>query len=321
MSESNILDPNIFDPSRIEEETVQVNAEVEKFFDSIPPIYTFNPQAIRDTQESGQGLSGALVLLDQAEERVIPGPAGDIPVRLFVPEEIKGAHLHIHGGGWMIGRAHHQDEALLELATTARVAVVSVDYRLAPEHPYPAAPDDCEAAALWLMQNAKSAFGTEVLTLGGDSAGAHLSVVTLLRMRDKHGYTGFKAVDLTYGMYDMTLTPSVRRWGERNLVLTTKLIEWFVDNFVPEDKRTDPDVSPLYADLRDMPPALFRVGTMDPLLDDSLFMYARWLAAGNRAELAVFPGGIHTFNGFPLKIAREANARVLAFIAELVRQG
>jgi len=320
MSESAVLGPNIFDPSRIDEETIQLNAGVEKVLNSIPPVYTMQPQAIRDTQESGQAMSGELVLLDEAEERIIPGPAGDLPVRLFVPEEINGVHLHIHGGGWMIGRAHHQDEALLELATTAKVAVAAVDYRLAPEHPYPAAPDDCEAAALWLTQNAKSEFGTETLTLGGESAGAHLSVATLLRMRDKHGYTGFKAVDLTYGMYDMTLTPSVRKWGERNLILTTKLIEWFVDNFVPEDKRTDPDVSPLYADLKDMPPALFRVGTMDPLLDDSLFMYARWLAAGNEAELGVYPGGIHGFNGFPLKIARKANARVLAFIAEWVQK-
>jgi acetyl esterase/lipase len=88
--------------------------------------------------------------------------------------------------------------------------------------------------------------------------------------------------------------------------------------FVPEDKLTDPDVSPLYADLDDMPPALFTIGTLDPLLDDSLFMYSRWIAAGNKAELAVYPGAIHAFNAFPLKAAEKANQKIADFISQLL---
>ena len=318
MAESDTSRADVFDPSVIEEETNQFNAGLEKILDSMPPIYTLKPQDIRDNQESGEGFLGEIVLLDEAEERVVPGPVGDIPVRVFIPDEVKAVYLHIHGGGWMIGRAHHQDQGLLDLAKEAKTAVVSVDYRLAPENPYPAAPDDCEAAAEWLIKNAKSEFGADLLTIGGESAGAHLAVVTLLRMRDRHGYTEFTAANLTYGCYDLSLTPSVRRWGERNLVLTTKLIEWFADNYVPEDKRTEPDVSPLYADLRDMPPALFTVGSLDPLLDDSLFMHKRWLAAGNKAELSVYPGGIHAFNAFPIKIGAEANARIRDYMAKAV---
>ena len=123
-----------------------------------------------------------------------------------------------------------------------------------------------------------------------------------------------------YGAYDLSMTPSARNWGEeRNLILTTKLMEWFHDNYVPPEKQRDPDVSPLYADLRDMPPAVFTVGTLDPLLDDSLFMHARWIAAGNKAELAVYPGGIHTFNAFPIELARQANERIFDFIIEHCR--
>ena len=82
---------------------------------------------------------------------------------------------------------------------------------------------------------------------------------------------------------------------------------WFAKSFVPAGNYRDPDVSPLYANLGGMPPALFTVGTLDPLLDDSLFMHGRWLAAGNEGELAVYPGGIHGFTGFPVSIGREAN--------------
>ena len=110
------------------------------------------------------------------------------------------------------------------------------------------------------------------------------------------------------------MTPSARNWGERPLVLTTPLIQWFHESYATEDKLTHPDVSPLYADLAQMPPALFTIGTLDPLLDDSLFMHARWIAAGNIGALAVFPGAIHGFDAFPLKAAGQANQKITGFI-------
>ncbi len=175
--------------------------------------------------------------------------------------------------------------------------------------------DDCEAAAVWLVENAAQVFGTDVLMIGGESAGANLSVVTLLRMRDSHGYHGFACANLAYGVFDLSMTPSVRGWGEApNYIVTTRLTKWFSDNYASPEKWTDPDVSPLYADLSNLPPALFTIGTMDPLLDDSLFMHARWSAAGNPSELAVYPGGIHAFNTFPIKIASQANERIEEFI-------
>ncbi len=88
-------------------------------------------------------------------------------------------------------------------------------YRLAPEHPYPAAPDDCEAVARWLVAHRVDAFGTDRIAVGGESAGAHLALVTLLRLRDRHGYSGFTGANLTFGAFDLSGTPSPLRWGAR----------------------------------------------------------------------------------------------------------
>lgn len=92
-------------------------------------------------------------------------------------------------------------------------------------------------------------------------------------------------------------------------------MDWFYDHFVPADQRHDPDVSPLYADLHDLPPALFSVGTLDPLLDDTLFMYQRWMAAGNVGELCVYPGGPHGFDAHPTNLGQSARKRMNEFIS------
>jgi acetyl esterase len=206
------------------------------------------------------------------------------------------------------------------IAQNCQVATVSVDYRLAPEYPYPAGLDDCQAVALWLADHGNEEFGTKRLLIGGESAGATLSVATMLRMRDQSSFTGFSGASLTYGVYDLTGTPSSRYWGEeRPLILTSKTLEWFNENYAPRDLWRDPYISPLYADLHGLPKALFTVGTLDPLLDDSLFMASRWTAAGNDAELAVYPGGIHAFNAFPTSLAEKANNRILDFIKEIAR--
>lgn len=321
MSHSSIVDSKLFDPATIDAETAAFNARIEKELAAAPPLYRFAPQVIRDARAAGYSVFGSVKHLDEAQNRLVKGPAGDIPVRVFIPEKVAGVYLHIHGGGFMLGGADQQDEFLARISKACRVAVVSVDYRLAPENPYPAAPDDCEAVAVWLAKNSRTEFGTDRLIIGGESAGANLSAVTLLRMRDRHGFRGFYAAVLSYGGYDMSMTPSVRRWGERYLILNTKIIEWFHQNYVQGADVFNPDISPLYADLSAMPPALFTVGTLDPLIDDSLFMNMRWLAAGNTAELAVYPGGIHVFNFFPTELAKRANTRIHDFIIRTLSNG
>jgi acetyl esterase/lipase len=251
----------------------------------------------------------------------IGGPGGPLRLRIIAPEgKPTSTFLHLHGGGWTLGENDMQDLRLQRLARETGLVVVSVGYRLAPEHPYPAGPDDCEAAALWLLGgDAKVAVGAGgPLAIGGDSAGAHLAAVTLLRLRDRHGIAGaFAAALFQYGAFDLSMTPSQRLWGERNLVLSGPIIAWFADQFLPglsREQRRAPDISPLYAELHEMPAAIFTIGTEDPLLDDSLFMEARWRAAGHAAELRVWPEAPHGFLGVAVTVADVALAAEHEFL-------
>ena len=234
MTDTSPLDPKLFAPESVDAETARFNAELEKTLAQARPITEFEPAVIRAAREEGRSIWGEARTVDAAEPRTIPGPAGDVPIRVMIPDEVSGVYLHFHGGGWTLGAAHHADIRNWAIARHCRLAVVSVDYRLAPEHPYPAGPDDCEAAALWLLREARQEFGSERLFIGGESAGAHLSVATLLRLRDRHDVGGFRGANLVYGQYDFGFTPSVRRWGERNLILNTPIIEWFRSHFLPD---------------------------------------------------------------------------------------
>lgn len=307
------LDPALFRPEAIDEESKQLIARIKEVAAGQPPMYTREPADVR--ANPGPNARPPIVYSENAIQRSIPGPAGEIGLRCFVPPRVDGAYLYIHGGGWVIGSNDSSDPRLEAIANTHNLAVFSVDYRLAPENPYPAGPDDCEAAALWLAENAPSEFGTDRLIIAGDSAGAHLAVVALLRLRDRHGLTPYRGAVLGYGVFDPGGTPSSRSWGDEQLVLSTPGMQWFAAHFVSPDLLTHPDVNPLHADLRGMPAALFTVGTMDPLLDDSLFMHARWLAAGNPGELEVYPGGVHALTNFPTKLGRRAVAGQDAFIS------
>ena len=242
---------------------------------------------------------------DHAVDRTIAGPGGPIRLRTFVPDQVDAVFLHIHGGGWIIGEPEMTDLLNEIVADVLNVAIVSVDYRLAPEDPYPAGPDDCEAAAVWLLEQAEAEYGSGRLLIGGESAGAHLTAVTLLRMRDRHDAVDrFLGANLVFGVYDLTHTPSQLGIGvpPGGDILTVDGIRFFTELLAPDrsvEERRDPDLSPLYADLHDLPPALFTVGAGDHLVDDTLLFAQRWALAGNRAELLVYPDAPHGCIGMP----------------------
>jgi acetyl esterase/lipase len=256
---------------------------------------------------------------DRAVNRTIEGPSGPIRLRMFTHEQPTGVMLHIHGGAWMAGSPEMMDQLHEIIVDMCHVAVVSVEYRLAPEHPYPAAPDDCEAAACWLLEHAADELGSDRLLIGGESAGAHLAAVTLLRMKDKHDAADrFLGANLVFGAYDLSRTPSQRGIG---VAVGTDILDDSglpLDLFLPgmsDEQRREPDVSPLYANLRGMPPALFSVGTNDHLLDDTLFMAARWEVAGNRSELLVYPDTPHGCIALP-SVAAHFFPRLFSFFRE-----
>jgi acetyl esterase/lipase len=302
------------------EEARAFNAKLEALIATQPLVIEVGAEAARRARREGKGIFPAPVFLEEARDIEVPGRGGPIKVRVIRPDgEPKGVYLHIHGGGWTLGARDMQDVALKLLANETGLCAASIDYRLAPENPYPAGPDDCEDAVLHLLEHGPALLDAPArFAIGGESAGAHLALVTLLRLRDRHGIKNrIAAANLVYGAYDMNGTPSQILWGERNLVLSTPIVHWFGKNFLPEagfEQRRDPDISPLYARLGEMPPALFSVGTLDCLLDDSLFMAERWRAAGNQAEVEVYPEAVHGFNQFPIALARKANARQFAFL-------
>ncbi|MBI2767741.1 MAG: alpha/beta hydrolase [Chloroflexi bacterium] len=259
----------------------------------------------------GQGATIA-----RQEDIAIPGPGGDIPVRVFVPDRPTGAYLHIHGGGWVLGSETTQDPMLRGIAAAAGVAVVSVGYRLAPEHPYPAGLDDCVAASRWL-ENAAADLGVTdpaALAIGGESAGANLAVATLLRRRDEMEEP-FRAAVLTYGVFSAIYDlPSMKAMWDRNLVLSGPIMEFFSRSYAAGRDLRHPYISPLYADLRGMPPAIFSVGTLDHLYSDTMLMAEAWRKAGNQCDVHQYQDGPHGFNMFPVDIARHSNERIAAFL-------
>lgn len=238
----------------------------------------------------------------------------EVGLSIFRPASCKprAAYLQVHGGSFIFGSAYGQnDERLQCMADELSIAVVSVDYRLSPEAAFPLPVDDCVAAALWLAEQGPAVLGTDLYLAGGESAGGHLCVSMLLRLREmaaRQGAAGshlapgalFRCVNLVYGWYDLGGSPSALSFRPRRLVLSTEDLEWASRLFVPDEalrtRRAGPDAggaSPLFSDLTGMPPALFTVGSDDPLRDDTLFMAARWAAHGIESELEVYPGAAH----------------------------
>jgi acetyl esterase/lipase len=261
----------------------------------------------------------------------VESPAGrdediaGVPCRVFRPQgDAQAIYLHFHGGAMMLGSPLVNDVGNADLSSRFGVAVVSVDYRLAPEHPHPAGSDDCLAVARWLVEHAEAELGTPRLLIGGESAGGYYAALTLLRVRDElDAIDRFLGANLVFGAFDLSGAPSVRgaRPSDVPDILTDGLFEFVNECFLPgltPDECRVPSISPLYADLTGMPPALFTVGSADHLLDDSLFMAARWAAYGNESELAVYPDAIHGFNGFPMELSKRANERIDAFIERVL---
>ncbi|KAF7512261.1 hypothetical protein GJ744_001829 [Endocarpon pusillum] len=182
---------------------------------------------------------------------------------------------------------------LQQIANAVGVLCISIGYRLAPEDPFPAGPEDCYDAATWLVKHAKKKFGAPLSFIGGESAGAHLSVLTAvhpLQHQNTRSSPDFhlRGLLLHYGIYDLTLTPSVYNLHKSHpQALDRQEMLRYIHAFLPGKSMQDlkhPSIYPLYADLvglkKQLPAALFTCGTADPLVDDTVFMGAKWLAGG-----------------------------------------
>jgi acetyl esterase/lipase len=250
-------------------------------------------QAVRDAAQRPNP-SGPDVVTE-----VVGHDEATVPVRIHFPASAapRGVLLDFPGGGFYLGAGAGSDVRNNDLANNLGIVVVSVDYRLAPENPWPAAPDDCETAALWLAEHAAARFGTHRLAIGGFSAGATLAATTLIRLRDK-GIAAYGAAVLQFGTYDLSgQTPAGRLIAD----------EYFIQAYAGRlADRTHPDFSPIYADLTNLPPALIVVGQEDILLRDNLAMTAQLSADGVDVDLRVYPAAPHGFTGHGTPMAKAA---------------
>jgi acetyl esterase len=244
-------------------------------------------------------LDGEPVPVASVEDRTIAGPGGDLPLRIYTPEGDGpfGVLVWLHGGGFVIGDLDTADSTCRKLADRARIVVVSVDYRLAPEHRAPAAVDDGWAATEWAAEHAVE-LGADPgrLAVGGDSAGGNLAALVALRAAEAGAPTLAHQL-LVYPVTDLTLShPSIRENGEGYL-LTASAMRWFVDHYLGDDvDPDDPAVSPVFAPIPDATaPALVLTAGFDPLRDEGE-AYARLLEqAGVPVKLERFDTMIHGF--------------------------
>jgi len=243
--------------------------------------------------------AGAPEPIAKVEDRQVPGPAGRIPVRIYTPGG-RGplpVLVYFHGGGWVLGDLETHDNTCRGLANAAGCVVVAVDYRLAPEHKFPAAPEDCYAAAKWVALNA-AAFGGDParLAVGGDSAGGNLAAAVALMAADR----GAPTVAYQLLIYPVTAhafdTPSYRENADGYL-LTRDSMRWFWDHYLAnENDGQNPYASPLRArDFRRLPPALVITAEFDPLRDEGEAYAARLREAGVPVEVKRYAGMIHGF--------------------------
>src|SRR6185437_8949107 len=238
----------------------------------------------------------------EASDRAIPGPGGDIPVRVYRGPGTGGGSgtrpliLYFHGGGFVLGELRMGDWLCSQVARNVGAVVVSVDYRLAPSHRFPAAVDDCYAAVLWAAENAGSLGAGGPLGIMGESAGGNLTAVTCLLARDRGGPAISHQV-MIYPATDMTSVPPATATTP---FLTAAEMRAYREHYLADADPSDPRLSPMLAeDHSKLPPALIQVGEHDPLRDSGVRYAATLRAAGVPARLTEYVGMPHGFLNFP----------------------
>ena len=264
-----------------------------------PQLHEMSVAQARELILGMVALAGEPESIARIENRTVPGPAGQIPVRIYTPVGTAPfpVLVYFHGGGWVIGNLDTHDGICRSLANRVGCLVVSVDYRLAPEHRFPAAPEDCYAATRWLAEHAGSLGGDKGrIAVGGDSAGGNLAAVVALMARDRGGpKLAFQL--LVYPATDTDFETRSYRENSEGYFLTRADMVWFWNHYAPRDEdRRNPYAAPLRAaSLRGLPPALVITAEFDPLCDDGNAYAARLREDGVPVRLSQQDGLIHGF--------------------------
>jgi len=239
------------------------------------------------------------IAMTRVESLELPGPDGPLAGRLYVPDgaaEPGPLLVYFHGGGWVIGDLETHDGPCRFLAANSGTRVLAIDYRLAPEHPFPAAAEDAGAAYAWASANAgRLGADPDRIAVGGDSAGGNLAAVAALHARD----AGLPLPAMQLLIYPVTVAdeelPSRRTFGD-GFLLTRPDMDFFEGHYLPPGSdRSDPRVSALHADLSGLPPAYLAIAGFDPLRDEGVAFARRLEEAGVPVSLRLHPGLVHTF--------------------------
>src|SRR5215216_7477788 len=269
-----------------------------------PPYETVSPTEARQLYLAGRVVSNPEPPeLESAKPLSIPAPHGSIPARIYTPKTLRKTNglspclVFFHGGGWVIGNIESHDVVCRKLAHEGELIVISVDYRLAPEHKFPAAADDCVAATKWVADNAKQ-LGIDAMRLmvGGDSAGGNLAAVVALAARDGNGPKLAGQV-LIYPATDFAMKHPSHSEPETSILLTHSVIKWFSNHYLGGAADIDHwKASPARAKtLAGLPPSYVLTAGADPLRDEGAEYAARLKEAGVPMTYRHFPGQFHGF--------------------------
>jgi acetyl esterase len=279
-----------------------------------PPYETVSPAEARELYLKGRVVSNPEPPeLASVKPLAIPSPAGSIPARIYTPVKLRQTNglapclVFYHGGGWVIGDLDSHDVVCRKLADEGELIVISVDYRLAPEHKFSAAVDDASAAAKWIAANAGQ-FGIDPsrLMVGGDSAGGNLAAVVAISARDGNG-PDIAGQVLIYPATDFAMTHPSHSEPDTSLLLTHSVIRWFSNHYLGDSDINDWRASPARATtLAGLPPAYVLTAGADPLRDEGDEYARRLKEAGVPVTYRSFPGQFHGF--FTMgKLLQQAN--------------
>lgn len=266
-----------------------------------PPLETQDPVTARATRlEPMKALGGQPEVLGRVEDLSVPGPGGNLPVRIYATGHggLRPALIYFHGGGFVFGNLDTHDAVCRAIAKESDAVVISVDYRLAPEHRFPAAVEDSYTATIWVSRNAAElGIDPQCISVGGDSAGGNLATVVAMRCRDAGGPALASQV-LIYPVTDLSSleTDSHRELGE-GYFLTRAAMNWFTGHYISSTALArHPEASPLLApDLSALPPALIITAEFDPLRDEGEAYGQRLRQAGVPVTVSRYSGMIHAF--------------------------
>ncbi len=264
-----------------------------------PPLHELSVEDARALGPAMIEMQGPGPEMARVENHSIPVEGGEIQLRVLDPKQpTRGVIVWYHGGGWVIGSVNESETLGRKLAERTSCAVVLVEYRMAPEYPYPTPVDDSYAALEWVAANLKQIAGTSDLPLiiGGDSAGGNISAALALRARDRGG-PNIALQLLIYPVTDADFVRASYTDPENQLLLSRDGMLWFWDHYCPDaSRRTEPDASPLHAEnLSGLPPAVVMTAEHDPLRDEGEAYAKRLEEAGVPVDFKRYPGQMHAF--------------------------